>query len=310
MQQWSVTLFDELKPDADAITAWQRVAQVLERDPATFERDVRKRLPMTGRCTDEDAAMTLWQALDACGAKALLLPDDGQGLRVRLNGTEHGPVSVEFARHQLGCGAWDGQTEASPGSQNVWRPLRSVLQRNGDADEEPAAATLAANTRRAAASGQPRLLCELPSNSEMAGLHAGFWRRVAAFLVDSLIVIFPLVLLEKHVFGWHLPADNRRMNMFLIVPMWLYWAGFESSSWQATPGKLVLGVSVVDMRGTRIGFLRATGRFFSKFLSTLILYVGYVMVGWTARKQGLHDLIVSTCVVQKRELNAIAGAGE
>lgn len=308
MQQWSVTLTGELKPGADAATAWQRVAQILECDLPTFEKEVRKRLPMTGRRTDENAAMVRWQALDACGVKVLLLSDDGQGLKVRLDGAERGPVSVEFARRQLEQGAWNGQTEASPEGQSAWRPLRTVLRQNGGGDEVPASAAGAHGM--GVSQGRPRWLGELPTSSEMTNLHAGFWRRVAAFVVDSLILIVPLVLLEEHVLGWHTPADATRMNLLLVVAMWLYWAGFESSSWQATPGKLVLGLSVVDMQGVRIGFLRATGRFFSKFLSTLIVYVGYLMAGWTARKQGLHDLIASTCVVQKGELRALASTGE
>ena len=101
MQKWAVTLTGDLKPGADAAVAWPRAAAVLNKDPGTFEQQVLRRLPMTTRGTDEDAAMARWQALDACGVKALLLPDDGQGLKIRLDGTVRGSVSMEFARRQL-----------------------------------------------------------------------------------------------------------------------------------------------------------------------------------------------------------------
>ena len=52
----------------------------------------------------------------------------------------------------------------------------------------------------------------------------------------------------------------------------------------------------VSVDGQRIGFGRATGRYFAKFVSAMILLIGFMMVGWTQRKQGLHDLIASTLV--------------
>jgi len=85
-----------------------------------------------------------------------------------------------------------------------------------------------------------------------------------------------------------------------LVLTWLYFAFCESSPWQATLGKLALGIRVVDMEGNRISFLRATGRHFAKLLSGLILMIGYVMVAFTQRKQGLHDIIASTLVLNGR----------
>jgi uncharacterized RDD family membrane protein YckC len=70
----------------------------------------------------------------------------------------------------------------------------------------------------------------------------------------------------------------------------------ESSSYQATLGKMVCGMKVTDLSGNRISFERATGRHFAKYLSGLILCIGYIMVGFTERKQGLHDLLAGTLV--------------
>jgi uncharacterized RDD family membrane protein YckC len=86
----------------------------------------------------------------------------------------------------------------------------------------------------------------------------------------------------------------------LIAAVWLYYALFESSTWQATPGKKVLGLFVTDLNGNRISFAHASGRFFAKLISGLIPFgIGYMMAGFTAKKQALHDLIAGCLVLRK-----------
>jgi uncharacterized RDD family membrane protein YckC len=85
--------------------------------------------------------------------------------------------------------------------------------------------------------------------------------------------------------------------VILFIGQWLYFALFESGKAQATPGKMAMGIKVVDDVGQRIGFGRATGRYFGKIVSGLILNIGYLLAGWTARKQALHDMMASTLVV-------------
>lgn len=80
---------------------------------------------------------------------------------------------------------------------------------------------------------------------------------------------------------------------------WLYSSIMESSSKQATLGKMALGIIVTDGAGNRISFARATGRYFAKILSGLIFYIGYIMIAATEKKQGLHDIIASTFVYKK-----------
>lgn len=297
MQNWAVTLTGELKPGIDAAVAWPRVAAVLDKDPATFEQQVLQRLPMTTHGTDEDAAMTRWQALDACGVKALLLPDDGKGLKVRLDGTVRGPVSMEFARRQLANRAWDGETEACADNGDDWMPLRELLQQ-ASGNAAAVAATPATGGSSTARASEPRAVGDLPTNAEAPFLHAGFWRRAAAYLIDFCIIVLPLGLLDVMIFAPFHPDNRLKLNIFNLLLMWPYWAIFESSSWQATPGKRLMGLSVVDIQGQRIGFLRATGRFFAKLLSNMTLLIGYLLAAWTSRKQALHDLVVSTCVVR------------
>jgi len=86
-----------------------------------------------------------------------------------------------------------------------------------------------------------------------------------------------------------------------LVLQWLYFAGLESSGWQGTIGKRLLRLIVTDLRGRRIGFGRATGRYFGK----LLLVVGGWFVLFTQRRQGLHDLMASTLVVQRDHLSLI-----
>lgn len=138
--------------------------------------------------------------------------------------------------------------------------------------------------------------------------YAGFWMRVLAYIIDSLIlsiVFFPLGL----VFGMlvagggsdeNSPAmafGNLGLNWMSILGGWLYHAFLESSSWQGTIGKKVLGLRVTDMNGNRIGFGRATGRYFGMILSGMICLIGFVMVAFTERKKGLHDLMAQTLVL-------------
>jgi uncharacterized RDD family membrane protein YckC len=94
------------------------------------------------------------------------------------------------------------------------------------------------------------------------------------------------------------------LSILFLVPVilildWLYFALMESSSKRATLGKMALGIIVTDLEGKRISFGRATGRFFSKILSGIIIYIGFIMVPFTDKKQGLHDMIAGTLVIAK-----------
>lgn len=86
--------------------------------------------------------------------------------------------------------------------------------------------------------------------------------------------------------------------IFLTIG-WLYYAIMESSTPQGTLGKMAVGIKVIDMQGNRITFARATGRFFGKIISKMILYVGFIMAGFTEKKQALHDIMADCLVVRK-----------
>jgi len=85
----------------------------------------------------------------------------------------------------------------------------------------------------------------------------------------------------------------------LFVGSWLYHTAMESSRHQATLGKKALGIIVTDMNGNRISFARANARFFGKWVSGMIMNIGYLMAAFTEKKQALHDILASCLVVMK-----------
>ena len=79
----------------------------------------------------------------------------------------------------------------------------------------------------------------------------------------------------------------------------LYFSFCESSAWQATLGKKALGLAVTDLQGRRISFAHALGRNLAKIISSMTLLIGYIIAGFTAKKQALHDLIAGTLVIKQ-----------
>jgi uncharacterized RDD family membrane protein YckC len=135
----------------------------------------------------------------------------------------------------------------------------------------------------------------------MAGttsMYAGFWRRVAAVLLDGLILGVVTVPLNLAFADDGYTAASSGAQSISTVLGWLYYALMESSAKQATLGKMALGIIVTDLEGRRIGFGKATGRYFAKILSALILGIGFLMVAFTQRKQGLHDILAGTLVIR------------
>ncbi len=145
--------------------------------------------------------------------------------------------------------------------------------------------------------------------------YGGFWWRVLAYIIDTILMQVAWSVLSV-LFGFGLSvnmymADAQDpeamvpallgMGLSTLVVQWLYFALMESSKFQGTVGKLAIGLVVTDLDGRRISFGRASGRFFGKILSSIIFCIGYIMVAFTGRKQGLHDMIAGTLVYRTRD---------
>lgn len=140
-----------------------------------------------------------------------------------------------------------------------------------------------------------------PTINQLSLQYAGFWRRVAASFFDNAVTTliglgFVIVLVI-----FNIPVPQIVSDVAPLIFFWLYFSLMESSEKQATVGKRILGIRVTDINGGRISFLRATGRTFGKFISMIIVGIGFLMVAFTKRKQGLHDMIAKTLVVTHGE---------
>lgn len=162
-----------------------------------------------------------------------------------------------------------------------------------------------------------------PADAAVARLeYAGFWIRSLAYLIDSavigvgfVVILIPLIFLTglgDLLSRFHPDEDMSDFGLFLIIGLaflaitvslvvtWLYHALMESSEWQATVGKKLLGLVVTDMAGGRVSFGRSTGRHFAKIISNMVpLLIGYFMAAFTEKKQALHDMIAG-CLVLRR----------
>ena len=132
--------------------------------------------------------------------------------------------------------------------------------------------------------------------------YAGFWKRVGAYVVDSLVLalffgIGGLFLGYYDVSSADVSSVDVLISLWGFLVPWLYFAVMESSTAQATLGKRAVRLKVVDLEGNRITFGRATGRYFCKFASGLVLGIGYLMVAFTEKRQGMHDYLANTLVL-------------
>ncbi len=202
------------------------------------------------------------------------------------------------------------------------------------APRSPANESVAAGTVAPAVESRPAVA---------AMRYAGFWRRFAAYFVDAIllfvVVVFLAVLLlliRVWSTGQTLQPDPTSLQQLQAIALpleivyallvWLYFALMESSSRQATLGKLLIGLVVTDLAGQRISFWRATGRHLGKFfalnfltsflwlsqyarqpwqyaLIALLVLLGWfalVLAGLTEKKQALHDLLADTLVLRRR----------
>lgn len=230
------------------------------------------------------------------------------------DGERHGPYNEDDVRQWLRSGQVSGEDLGWYEGLADWQPL-SVLYPDAVASA-PASAPPATPT--------PAMPLPQTTTASLED-YAGFWKRVAAYILDIIVLYIPSMLIEKMLGGdaaksifeqavvnaagdpnatlaaqmQYYSAMWPAMLLGFIVA-WMYYAFCESSAWQATVGKLALGLRVTDMQGNRLSLKRALARYPAMILSSLILCIGFLMVAWTRQKQGLHDMIAGTLVLNGR----------
>lgn len=157
----------------------------------------------------------------------------------------------------------------------------------------------------------------------VSGSYAGFWIRFVAYIIDAIILSTVCFVIIIPVFGalgfsayGSMPSGEVSedqlasimamlsgaglvLQLASVAVGLLYFALMESSAKQGTVGKMALGLKVVGKNGERINFGQAVIRYIGKIISGMILMIGYIMAGFTEKKQALHDMIAGTYVIKK-----------
>ncbi len=241
---------------------------------------------------------------------------------VAKNGSQLGPFSETDIRAKLASGEFSPTDYAWHEGLTAWSPLSELVANAPASSPAPAPAASPqpyAPQPYGAPQGQnaPGGYAPQPYNSpypspyqqgamppwgaQGAGNYAGFWLRFVAIFIDGIVLAIPRTIVAFALVAMGLDQQTLALllGIFTIVLYWLYFAGMEGSNSQATLGKMALGLKVTDENGNKIGFGQATGRYFGKIVSFIILGIGYMMAGFTQRKQGLHDIMAHTLVVRK-----------
>jgi uncharacterized RDD family membrane protein YckC len=148
-------------------------------------------------------------------------------------------------------------------------------------------------------------------------IYAGFWIRALAYLIDCAICFIPvcvIAVIVLNVSGYATP-DQTPGQTASTMPLWIcmlvgflaqwpYWAVSESSGRQATLGKRIVGIIVIDQNGSRISFARASARYVARVIAAIPLYLGLIVVAFDGKKRGLHDRMAGTLVIKKASLRA------
>jgi uncharacterized RDD family membrane protein YckC len=140
-------------------------------------------------------------------------------------------------------------------------------------------------------------ILDSPVSTQKTLTYAGFWIRVGAYIIDAILLSVVNVALS-FMFLSNL-GDISTIIIYYCITIGIgvaYMAGMESSERQATFGKLAVGIKVGNETGERISFGNAVGRYFAKIISGLLLCIGFMMVGWDDKKQGMHDKMAGTIV--------------
>lgn len=118
---------------------------------------------------------------------------------------------------------------------------------------------------------------------------ADFPLRIAAMMIDFIILIIPIAILIYFTKGIGV--------LLSVIIGWAYYALLESSSLQGTIGKFALKIEVTDLEGQPINLLQATKRYFAHYLSILTFGAGFIILAFNDKKQAIHDLLADCMVL-------------
>lgn len=141
--------------------------------------------------------------------------------------------------------------------------------------------------------------------------YAGFWIRLGAAIIDPLILFVVSSGLQTILVELTLNIDFDPQARYsatyrgiilltsVVLPIF-YECCFVASSWMGTPGMKLVGIKIIDYDGNQISLGRSFIRYLSQILSGLILCIGYIMIAFDPRKQGLHDKLAKTVVIYRQ----------
>jgi uncharacterized RDD family membrane protein YckC len=230
---------------------------------------------------------------------------------------QQGPVGIDRLKEMAQSGELARETLVWREGLAQWSPAHAVTE---IAASFPAATGAAPLPQPLPYGGYSGANLNYYNPTGAAVVYAGFWLRFVAFIIDYVVCAIPNFIINQIVSAalGQRPvtvtpgtAPNLSQISMLasvgigaaslsIVINWLYYALMETSVKQATLGKMALGLLVTDLNGNRLSFGRATGRYFGKIVSYFTVYIGFMMAGWTQRKQALHDMMAGTLVVRKQ----------
>lgn len=231
------------------------------------------------------------------------------------NGERHGPYKEADVREWLRSGQVAGDDLGWYDGLADWQPLASLFPEEVN--------------RASAATPPPFSAAPLPEQATTVALedYAGFWKRFGAWILDYIVLMIPSGIIlaqtsiadsmsklfaasmsggstQEAMADYVQAVHSARPAMLLVVLIgFIYYTLMESSSLQATLGKLAVGIRVTDMDGQRLSIGRSAGRNAVRLLNIvtgLIPFIAYLAVAWTQRKQGLHDLLAKALVLNGR----------
>ncbi|QEE26195.1 RDD family protein [Rhodanobacter glycinis] len=236
------------------------------------------------------------------------------------DGERHGPYKEADVRQWLRSGQVSREDLAWYDGLADWQPLSVLFP-----DEVRAPAPAPAEASETPAFTAPPVAAPLPRTTSAAlEDYAGFWKRFGAWVIDYLILMVPITIIavsmgataafEHFMAQMHsgtAPAvaaaeygkTVRPATIIAMIIGFIYYVAFECSKLQATPGKLAVGMRVTDLNGQRLGVGRSVARNVIRLvnvITALLPFICYIVTAWTERKQGLHDMMAKTLVLNGR----------